>query len=86
VIGLAIDATILARWNGVAEALQQAVIGSLARNALNRFRLDDQMAEFMADVAAYWGDNQPDADLVPRVPWAASSTSEAVMPRGTACC
>ena len=51
-----------------------------------RGRLDDQMAEFMADVATYWGDNQPDADLVPQVPWAASSTSEATMPRGTACC
>ena len=32
-----------------------------------RGRLDDQMAEFMADVAAYWGHDQLDADLVPRV-------------------
>jgi hypothetical protein len=51
-----------------------------------RGRLDEQMAEFMADVAAYWGDNQPGADLVPQVPWAAASTSEAAMPQGTACC
>jgi putative DNA primase/helicase len=51
-----------------------------------RGRLDDQMAEFMADVAAYWGDDQLDADLVPEAPWAAASTSEAAMPQGTACC
>ena len=51
-----------------------------------RGRLDDQMAEFMADVAAYWGDDQLDADLVPEVPWAAASTSEAAMLQGTACC
>ena len=37
------------------------------------------MAEFMAEVAAYWGDDQLDADLVPEVPWAAASTSEAAM-------